>query len=805
MRAWLVVVVCLAISESGETDDWSGCSISGSLFELSDRSSRPRRDKTSPMSPQVFIAKWKQVTLSERSACHEHFLDVCELLNQPKPAASDPDGAFYTFERGVSRVGGGEGWADVWMRGHFGWEYKGKRKDLKAAYNQLLQYREDLDNPPLLVVCDMDRFEIHTNFTGTAKKVYAFNLDGLTEPENLNVLRRVFTAPDELRPLKTTETVTKEAAKSFAEIAKGLRKRGVAAKDAAHFLMKLMFCMFAEDIELLPNDVFKRCLDSAYMKPSQFTVLMTQLFNAMAHGGNFGADYILYFNGGLFSDASVIELQVDEIAVVRRVADEDWSAVEPSIFGTLFERSFDPDKEELIGAHYTSREDIETLLRPVMLAPLRREWDDVKRQCEALWPEIQAAARRETKSTAKRKASKPRAKFDRLIQDFAERLSHVTVLDPACGSGNFLYVALHLLLNLEKEVITFAASHGVAQLPHVRPTQLSGIEINPYAQELAQVVIWIGYLQWMRDNGFSPRRNPVLEPIESIRRMDAILDLTNPAVPLEPEWPAADFIVGNPPFLGDKVMRTGLGDEYVERLRSLFATRIPGQSDLCCYWFEKARWQIEKGKAKRAGLLATQGIRGGANRETLKRIKNSGDIFFAVSDRDWILDGATVHISMVGFDDGSDTNRALDGQVISTINANLTSAADSTTAKPLSDNKSMSFIGAAIHGPFDLNRRVALEFLATPNVHGKPNSDVVRSWANALTITKREDDLWIIDVPPDVGVEQAALYEKPFEFCGRMFYQYENRIVVRCGAEIGGFLETLKKRCVQRSLACLVS
>ena len=200
----------------------------------------------------------------------------------------------------------------------------------------------------------------------------------------------VFTAPEKLRPNVSTRAVTEQVAKLFAGLAKSLRLRGVPPKDAAHFLMKLMFCLFAEDIELLPNNVFTRSLESARKTPSRFQGLLTELFTAMAHGGNFGADEILYFNGGLFADAAVIELRPEEIGVVCKVAAFDWSAVETSIFGTLFERSFDPDKAELIGAHFTSREDIETLLRPVMLAPLRREWDDVKRQCETLWPEIQA-------------------------------------------------------------------------------------------------------------------------------------------------------------------------------------------------------------------------------------------------------------------------------------------------------------------------------------------------------------------------------------------------------------------------------
>jgi hypothetical protein len=189
------------------------------------------------MTPQEFIAKWKKVQLSERSACQQHFLDLCELLGQPKPAAADPVGAWYTFERGVRKTAGEKGWADVWMKEHFGWEYKGKHKNLVAAYQQLLLYREDLENPPLLVVCDLDRFEIHTNFTGTAKQIHRFALDGLAEPHNLDLLRRLFTDPQSFRPGLTTESITQQAAERFGMLADGMRDRGIAAQDAAHFLM----------------------------------------------------------------------------------------------------------------------------------------------------------------------------------------------------------------------------------------------------------------------------------------------------------------------------------------------------------------------------------------------------------------------------------------------------------------------------------------------------------------------------------------------------------------------------------------
>ena len=720
-----------------------------------------QKNNWASVTPQQFIAKWQAANLSERSACQQHFLDLCDLLNQPKPAAADPDGAWYCFERGVSKTEGGSGWADVWMRDHFGWEYKGKHKDLKAAYVQLLQYRESLDNPPLLVVSDLDRFEVHTNFTGTAKKVHAFDLSGLGKPENLDILRKVFTDPNSLRPGQTSRNVTEQAAELFGKLADGLRSRGVPAPTAAHFLMRLMFCMFAEDIELLPNKVFARTLSQAKKDPGRLSAFLKELFQAMATGGTFALEEILYFNGGLFADDTTIDLTAAEIQTLADVAAFDWSVVEPHVFGTLFERMLDPAKRAQIGAHYTSSDDIKTLVEPVMMTPLRREWQEVRTKCEALLPKIAKEAKKASPRAVKE--TKPRRDLNKLLRDFIERLAHVTILDPACGSGNFLYVALRLLLDLEKEVITFAASHGQGLLPQVRPTQLHGIEINPFAQELAQVVIWIGYLQWMRDNGFNPPRNPVLEPIESIEHKDAILDLSDPEHPKEPAWPAADFIIGNPPFLGTKKLRGELGDEYVNALFALYKDRIPNFSDLCCYWFDKANEEIVAGRSQRAGLLATQGIRGGLNRRVLEKVKESGDIFFATSDRDWILDGANVHVSMVAFDDGSEQERQLDGHEVVSINSNLTSLADVTQASRLIANRDIGFIADVKAGKFDIIFELAQSFLCQPNPHRQPNSDVVRPWINGLDILRRPREMWIIDFPSSSSVELAAGYEGPFK------------------------------------------
>ena len=713
------------------------------------------------MTPQEFVEKWRRANLSERSACQQHFLDLCELLGQPKPAAADPDGAWYTFERGVTKTEGGNGWADVWMKGHFGWEYKGKHKDLVAAYRQLLLYREDLDNPPLLVVCDLNRFEIHTNFTGTAKRIYAFDLDGLTRPENLDTLRKLFTEPESLRPGQTAVRITEEMANLFGRIADGMRVRGIEAHAAAHFLMKLMFCMFGEDIGLLPEKVFSTILNSTKINPTRLSDRLRALFAAMAGGGDFGPVAIPYFNGGLFSDDEVFDLSLKEIEELIAVNSYDWASVEPSIFGTLFERTLDPDKRAQIGAHYTSRADILTLLEPVVMTPLRREWDAVRSKCDKLWDTLKADVGSER--PARGKTGKPRKDHDKLLRDFVEHLAHVTILDPACGSGNFLYVAINLLLELEKEVIAYAASHGAALLPQARPTQLHGIEVNPYAQQLAQVVIWIGYLQWMHHNGFNAPRDPILEPIDSIRLMDAIVDLSDPENPKEPKWPKADYIVGNPPFLGGKLIRQGLGDAYVDALFHVWNDRVPREADLCCYWFEKGRAGIKSGRHQRVGLLATQGIRGGSNRKVLERIKESGDIFFAESDRDWVLNGASVHVSFVGFDNGEETARQLDGNRVTNINANLTAIVDITAARRLSENKAIGFMGDTKVGPFEVSDGTALEWLVSPNPSGMPNTSVVRPWMNTLDLTRRNRCLWIVDFPPGTLLDRAAQFEKPFE------------------------------------------
>src|SRR5215211_6444349 len=263
------------------------------------------------ITPQDFVQKWTASTRPEHAASQEHFNDLCHLLGQPTPN-SDPTGEHYAFEKGAAKTAGGDGFADVWLRGHFAWEYKGRHKNLVAAYQQLLQYREDLENPPLLVVCDLDRFEIHTNFTGTVKKVYAFSLADLDEPENLAVLKALWTDPNRLRPDTTPESVTKEAAERFGRLSASVQARGVAPQQAAHFLVQLLFCLFAEDVGLLPRGLFTDLLARSVRQPDRFTARIEALLTAMRDGGDYGSVALDRFNGGLFAEIAVVPLTADE-------------------------------------------------------------------------------------------------------------------------------------------------------------------------------------------------------------------------------------------------------------------------------------------------------------------------------------------------------------------------------------------------------------------------------------------------------------------------------------------------------------
>ncbi|MCB9134394.1 MAG: class I SAM-dependent DNA methyltransferase [Anaerolineales bacterium] len=708
------------------------------------------------MTPHQFVQKWSQILLNEIAMAQSHFNDVCALIGHKTPTDADPTGEFFTFEASVQKAGGGGGRADVWYKSKFIWEYKGAHADLDKAYQQLLLYRESLGNPPLLITSDTKQILIHTNFTNTVKKVYTIDFEAILSGQGVELLRRAFHDPESFRPEETQEAVTRASADAFIRVARTLQDWAKAEgrqedpERLAHFLIRLLFALFAEDMKLLPEMVFTKLVEAHKGNPANFRTALRGLFSAMRDGQMFGFYAIRYFNGGLFDDDYVPDLPGGILHDLAEACLQNWASLEPSIFGTLFERVIDESKRAQLGAHYTSKDDIMLIVEPVLMQPLREEWQGVRAKVSM---ELNHLGRGDAL----------RRPYEAL-NDFATKLANVRILDPACGSGNFLYVALRQLLDLQKEVIVFAGRNHLPEIPlTVSPHQLYGIEINPYAHELAQITVWIGYLQWRLENGFAEFPDPVLRPLKNIENKDAILAYDAEGKPVEPEWPEVDVVIGNPPFLGSKKFLTEFEASYVENLRKVYSERMSGFTDLVVYWFEYARLHLTSNKVKRVGLLATNSIRTPSNRKVLERIKEVGEIFMAWSDRAWIQDGAAVRVSMIAFDNGKETNRILDGKHVKIINADLSASADITQAKTLPENLGFSFVGPQKDGPLDIPDTLARKFLALKNDSGKENSEVVKPYINGSDIVRNNRFYWIIDFESRT-LEEAKVYEAPFQY-----------------------------------------
>jgi type II restriction/modification system DNA methylase subunit YeeA len=415
------------------------------------------------------------------------------------------------------------------------------------------------------------------------------------------------------------------------------------------------------------------------------------------------------------------------------------------------------------------------------MQPLRREWDAIQAEMgDDLRIILDETLSLRDRAQAGKRIS---ACYDQMVN----RLTALRVLDPACGSGNFLYVSLRALKDLEAAVMAAFTPLGLPFRDVVTPNQFYGIELNSFAVQLARVVIWIGYLQWRYEQVgklkpvlFAQISSPDLlqmpiirdqnEDGEHIQNDDAILRYDAEGKPYEPEWPAAEVIIGNPPFLGGNRIRAEIGDKYVDELFALYQGRVPAFADMVCYWFEKARSQIEDKHAKRAGLLSTNSIRGGANRVVLERIKQTGDIFMGWSDREWTLDGAAVRVSMVGFDDKHEQERVLDGVVVSEINSDLTRTVDLTKASRLSENTNLCVYGSQQKAPFDVSPEKAELFLKMSNKNGFRNRDVVKPAINGSELTRRSANSWVIDFGEDMSLSEAEQYEAPFQFVKETIY-----------------------------------
>jgi methylase of polypeptide subunit release factors len=709
------------------------------------------------MHADDFIRKWSAGSpahgLGERAGAQAHFIDLCRVLGVPEPG--DPES--YCFERGLTRTGSTglrtDGFADVWKRGCFAWEYKAPGRSLEGALKQLMMYALPLESPPLLVVSDRQLIEVHTHFTGTPSERHVFRLDEITRPEVQQRLRALWLAPDSYKPRLSNREITEQAARTFAGSAERLRAAGVAPEVASHFLTQCVFCFFAEDVGLLPGRLFERLVGVA-TSAEKLRAPLRRLFEAMRDGGLFGVDDVPWFNGGLFQRIEVPVLAAEDLAALRAASGLDWSAIDATIFGTLFERGLDPAKRSQLGANFTDPVTIMRLVEPVVQRPLLAEWAGVT-------PKIEAAL-----GKSKRHGDKAWRDAQAAFAGFLERLRNYRVLDPACGSGNFLYLALKCLKDIEHQVNLEAEALGLQrQHDMTGPHNVLGIELNDYAAELARVTVWIGELQWRIQHGYPFKLNPVLDPLDQIECRDAVLGPDG----REAAWPQADVVVGNPPFVGDKKMRGELGDAYTEALRAAYKGRVPGGADLVCYWFERARSEIEAGRLQRAGLVATNSIRQSTNREVLRRVLQTARIFDAWADEPWINDGAAVRVSLVAFGKSEQWSR-LNGDKVKAIHADLSAEVgdwglgDMTMAKPLAQNDGVSFFGLCLAGPFLVTGSQAREWLTRPNPNGESNALVLTPIWNGKDVTERSADRWAVDFGGEFSEQQAMLFDEPFAF-----------------------------------------
>jgi len=752
------------------------------------------------MTPQAFVSKWHGVKAKESASAKVHFEDLCTLLGVPGPLEEDPSGSFYTYEKHVRKATGKKGYADVWRRGCFGWEYKGKDAvNLREAYIQLLGYKDDLENPPLLVVCNLSSIEVHTQFIGVPKTVYTFSLDDLLESDQREQLKKVWTDPESLNPRARREEKTRGSFKQLEQVADILKGRlKYPADKAAHFLVKVVFTLFAEDEGLIPAKTFERLLEAAIGHSEDFRPMCEELFAKMNTGGVSLVGRIPYFNGGVFSDSEAPDLNLECLQLLVQTARADWSEADPAIFGSLFEGVIDPTRRSQLGAHYTPAPDILDVIEPVIIEPLKREWNAIRDEIQPVLESYYQSKASQTKTLfdtplgeAERRVAKGK------IEAFLERLSQIRVLDPACGSGNFLYLTQQRLLEFEAEVRAKLEplNEGRPVPSRIHPRQFYGIDISEYSPEIANMVLWIGFIQARKALGETVVGGeigkvggvPILQDLGTLIHHDALLDDSSASG--EFEWPEAEFIVGNPPFLGDKKMRRELGSAYTERLRKTFEGRVTGSSDLVGFWFEKARAQLEAGKTKRVGLISTNSIRQKLNRGVLERIKQTGDIFLAWPDRPWIQDGAAVRVSVVCFDDGTEQLKRLrlfegnetdmaERRTVETsalkIYTDLSTSSELSSAKSLPENLNKAFLGVAPAGDFDISKEDALAWIELPNPTGVSNREIMKPYISGDDLVQKSSERWIIDFAM-MSVEEASQFSKPFSHLERQVKPFRQK------------------------------
>ncbi len=745
-------------------------------------------------APADFIARWQQSGASERANYALFLTELCDLLGVERPAPATDTAALnpYTFERPV-RLGedGSTGFIDLYKQGCFVLEAKqgsdlpepteaetlgaptlqrrlgtarrgtpGWQHAMQAAKGQAYRYARALDEwPPFLVVADVGYcIDLYADFSRQGKVYSPFPdqahhrifLGELEDEAVRERLRAVFTQPLTLDPSLRSARATRELATRLARLAASMEAAGHAPDAVAHFLMRCLFSMFAEDIGLLPEASFTLLLESYRADAALVDKGLAHFWRLMDTGG-FAPELrqdVVQFNGGLFRDATALPLSEAQLGLLIEAGRADWHDVEPAIFGTLLERALDPAERHSLGAHYTPRAYVERLVVPAVAEPLREEWTAV-----------QAAA------ILKESAGDEAGARDELVA-FHRRLCSVRVLDPACGSGNFLYVTLEHLKRLEGEVMA-AIEHYPGQTAldmsgghTVTPEQLLGLEVNPRAAAIADVVLWIGYLQWhFRTRGHARRLDPpILREYKNIRHQDALLDADGVA-----PWPEADFIVGNPPFIGTSMMRQALGDAYTERLRKVYRD-VPDSADFVMYWWHRAAEKVRRGEAERFGFIATNSLRQTFNRRVVQAQMDADpplSLLFAVPDHPWVdtAEGADVRISMTVAARGTEEGRLVtvvsektgeyerDVEVSERrgkIAANLTVGADVAGTEALKANTDVSCPGVKLHGSGFIVSPQEASDLGLGHVDRLDKH--IRPYLNGRDLTARPRGVMVIDL-----------------------------------------------------------
>ena len=778
------------------------------------------------MDVETFIARWTEREGGAERANYQMFLtELCDVLQVPRP---DPAGAErgrndYVFERAVSSTtldGASAKRIDLYKRAAFVLEakqthakggakaapeqlsllataeaepeHRGRRSTAKGwdvlmrkAFNQANDYVHLLPTdhaaPPFLIVADVGHcFEIYADFSGTGRgyayypdrKGFRIYLDELRDPKNRARLAAIWTDPHSLDPTRESARVTREIAERLAAVSKGLEARNHPAEDVALFLMRSIFTMFAEDVELLPKGAFTDLLEECLESPDAFAPLLKELWEKMNepdHGKRFYSAFkthLRYFNGGLFEKARAFPLGKEEIGELLAAARRDWRQVEPAIFGTLVEQALDPAERRRLGAHYTPRAYVERLVNVTVMEPLRADWRAVRTKAEALADGGDEKGARDA------------------VRAFHHQLCATRVLDPACGTANFLYVSLELMKTLEAEVLETLVQLGEPEsigLETVDPHQFLGIELNPRAAAIAELVLWLGYLQQHYRARDSHPAEPILRAFHNIENRDAVL--TWDGYPLttvvekdgarvetypnarRPEWPEAEFIVGNPPFIGGKDLRSRLPPGYAEALWKAHKA-MNDSADFVMYWWDRSAEILARKKTilRRFGFVTTNSITQVFQRKVMERHLNGKppiSLIFAIGDHPWTKAGkenAAVRIAMTAAALGklegvlSDVITELDldtddpkityKQIVGEINSDLTVGVKSTGLKPLTANSGICFRGIIFLGEgFVVDRKLS-EKISSSDMN---SSDIIKPYLSGRDLSSRSRKYNIID------------------------------------------------------------